>query len=286
MVIVFVNVFKPVMHYTHLSKLFTLEGTIIAAMVLILTLIICRPRKAQASPLLPAMPSQNPHSASWTVSFTDVRPPCEMRGALEREHMAPFEAVMKDSRLEYHGASKCNTLPCTFRLVFDAAGEQTNDYTLHIQMSWAHLPVAAHDSYRRSSASWLALWCRDLTIRPPRSPEPPNAGYQARVEDALKEEIQIADIPAIQRTILSALKNGATFSTSHKEGGTNIGYSNGRFYRRDYGEWTSNETFTDEAAFLTFLRKFYDWETSRSIAPAKVTDEIAWRLILRLLKHR
>lgn len=37
------------MRYTHLSGLCTIEGRIVATVVLILTLIICRPRKDEAA---------------------------------------------------------------------------------------------------------------------------------------------------------------------------------------------------------------------------------------------
>ena len=39
-----------------------------------------------------------------------------------------------------------------------------------------------------------------------------------------------------------------------------------------------------EAEFLEALRKFYDWETSRNVYPEKVSDFVAWKLILRLLR--
>lgn len=223
------------------------------------------------------------HSASRIVHFTDRRSPHEMRCALERDHMTGFEPVMQEGRLEFHGVSKCNGLPCTFRLVFEAAGWATNEYTLHLQISWAHLPPEHHDYYRKTSVSWFDLWCRDLKPHAPLPAEPPTGTYQARVEQALDAESHLTDISAIQQAILTALRSGASFSTAHKEGGTNIGHAQGRFFRRDYGESNAQETFAADASFLAFLRKFFDWETSRNVAPAKVSDETAWRLILRLL---
>lgn len=40
----------------------------------------------------------------------------------------------------------------------------------------------------------------------------------------------------------------------------------------------------DEAEFLEALRKFYDWETSKNVYPEKVSDLVAWKLMLRLLR--
>ena len=44
------------------------------------------------------------------------------------------------------------------------------------------------------------------------------------------------------------------------------------------------KNFDDEAAFLTFLREFYDWETSKGFYPDKAPEFEAWKLILRLLR--
>jgi len=42
---------------------------------------------------------------------------------------------------------------------------------------------------------------------------------------------------------------------------------------------------TADAEFLEALRRFYDWETSVNVYPEKVTDLVAWKLILRLLRR-
>jgi len=43
--------------------------------------------------------------------------------------------------------------------------------------------------------------------------------------------------------------------------------------------------FSSEAEFLEALRKFYDWETSKNVYPEKVSEFVAWRLMLRLLRR-
>lgn len=80
------------------------------------------------------------------------------------------------------------------------------------------------------------------------------------------------------------MRGGATFSTAHKEGGTVISRKGGAFIRQDYGESAAREEFPDEAAFLAFLRRFYDWETARSYPAGKPpTEADRWHLMLRLL---
>ena len=39
----------------------------------------------------------------------------------------------------------------------------------------------------------------------------------------------------------------------------------------------------DEASFLAYLRKFYDWQTSSHVYPEKVSELDAWKIILRLM---
>ena len=80
------------------------------------------------------------------------------------------------------------------------------------------------------------------------------------------------------------MKKGARFSTSHKEGGTNITWNGDRFVRDDYGDYPDHITYASEAHFLDALRKFYDWETSKNGYPEKVSELVAWRLMLRLLR--
>ncbi len=79
------------------------------------------------------------------------------------------------------------------------------------------------------------------------------------------------------------MKRGARFTTSHKEGGANICWANGRFVRSDYGDNPAHQAFSSEADFLEALRQFYDWETSKNLYPNKASDFVAWKLILRLL---
>lgn len=271
------------MRYTHLDKLFTVEGATVALVTLVTTLILCRPRKVKPSSVPHAMNSDDPTGASRIVSFNDQRSPHEIRCALEREHMTPFDPIMNEGLLEYHATSRRNGLPCTFRLVFTSADVKINHYTLEMGMSWTQSPPDSREYHRKSAGSWFDLWCRDFQIGPASPSEPLSSRYRTLATEALGAEAHLTDLSAIQQEILNALRKGATFSTAHKEGGTRIGFHSGRFYRQDFGESDVNETFSDDASFLAFLRKFYDWETSRSLAPDKVPVLLAWRLILRLL---
>ncbi|TLD70678.1 hypothetical protein FEM03_10205 [Phragmitibacter flavus] len=197
----------------------------------------------------------------------------------------PFKANLHKGHLTFHAAGKHNGLPCTFQLDYQAARSSTNDYTLFMQLSWSQMKPDTHEYFEKSSASWFDLWSRDLTPLPSAKNESLPTRYSELATEALNAETQLDNIPFIQQQILDALRHGATYTTSHKEGGTHIGYRNCHFYRQDYGESNASETFTDEPTFLVFLRRFYDWETSKTLYPDKASDQIAWRLILQLL-HR
>ncbi len=54
--------------------------------------------------------------------------------------------------------------------------------------------------------------------------------------------------------------------------------------RSDYGDYPDHITYATEADFLDAVRKFYDWETSKNVYPEKVSDLVAWKLMLRLLR--
>jgi hypothetical protein len=92
-------------------------------------------------------------------------------------------------------------------------------------------------------------------------------------------------IRTLQNAILAAMKAGATFSTAHKEGGSQISWNGSRFQRRDYGDFPDHITYADDAEFLGALRRFFDWQVSRDVWPAKPSEAEAWRGIHKLLQY-
>jgi len=81
-------------------------------------------------------------------------------------------------------------------------------------------------------------------------------------------------------------------TTSHKEGGTNISW-NGEHGARpglragagsDHGDHPDTIMFPSEPDFLEALRKFYAWETAKNVYSEKVSELVAWKPMLRLLR--
>jgi hypothetical protein len=194
---------------------------------------------------------------------------------------------MEEGKLVGRANVKMTGAPYSFLLTFEAVLPPMNCYSLRVEASWAELPATHSDYYSKTSGSWFDLWTRDFQRATPAPPEKNSPQhYQQMCAAALDADADLGSIKAIQQAIVAALKEGACFAKSHKEGGTNIRWLNGRFVRSDYGESEEYKAFADETSFLKFLRQFYDWETSRNIYPDKVSDFQAWKLILRLLRTR
>ncbi len=113
-----------------------------------------------------------------------------------------------------------------------------------------------------------------------RSTEPPAAAEPAVL---IAGEIGAgSECSAIQQEILAALRAGAEFRTAHKEGGTTIRWQRGRFIREDYGDWSERADYTEEAEFLAFLWRFFEWE-SRGFQRVEMPDAERWENIRKLL---
>ncbi len=224
-------------------------------------------------------------NATREIHFRDRRPPQEIQFELERELMTLLRPATGEPGLVLRADSKMNGVPHRFVLRFEAALSRTNCYWFQAEVPLAGLPSDKHDAIRKSLSGWFDLWTRAYK---PSTPPLPGEGsrdrYEALAAQALSAEAHLGTVPPVQQAILEALRNGATFSTAHKEGGTNIRFANGQFVRADYGESNRTEKFPDQAAFLAFLRQFYDWQTSRNTYPEKASEFDAWKLTLRLLR--
>lgn len=178
-------------------------------------------------------------------------------------------------------------------------------------------------STRKPLDGWIDFWCRDFKVvdAPPAGTQSPEATSDERratrkdqaakdahdrpdpsgliahhsslvatprtlalIHSSLTFESHLTDVAAIQREITTAMARGSRFITSCKEGDTRLTFQHGHYRRVDEGDEPATETFPDEATFLTFLRRFYQWEVTRG-SPRNVTlsEEDAWKLILRLM---
>ncbi len=225
-------------------------------------------------------------SSKFLLHFRDRRPPHEVQFALERQLMTLFVASMQNDRLTLTAKAKVVGAEYGFELRFEAAMPDTNCYSLRVETTWADAAATHHDYYRKTADSWFGLWTRDLQpAYPPAADEGSPSRYKEICAASLNAEAHLDTVPALQHAIIAAMKSGARFTTSHKEGGTNISWNGERFVRSDYGDDPATVVFSSEPEFLKALRQFYDWETSKNVYPENVSDFVAWKLILRLLRR-
>ncbi|MBK9289182.1 MAG: hypothetical protein IPN38_16250 [Flavobacteriales bacterium] len=223
--------------------------------------------------------------AKRLLHFNDHRPPHEIQFVLERNLMTLFAASMEYDRLILRAVANVVGARYDVELRFEAAMPHQNCYSLQVETSWADAAATHHDYYRKTAGSWFSHWTRDfLPAEPPAADAGAPERYQAICLASLNAEAHLGTVTTIQQTIVAAMKAGGRFSTSHKEGGTNISWNGEHFVRSDYGDYPDHRTFATEAEFLQALRLFYDWETSANAYPEKVSDLVAWKLILRLLR--
>lgn len=242
----------------------------------------------QSGPRLPphsVLRRSTPTDAAWRLPFHDRRPPHDVQGGLERDVMVVMPLALEDGVLVACGDANVNGAAYRLRLRFDAVLPQANAYTLEVEADWSAMPAAHHEHFARASGGWFELWTRPLMRSSPVAPGAGSAERYRELRDAaLAEQSRLDTVPAIQQAIVAAMKQGASFATAHREGGTSIACTRGRFVRADYGESQALQEFSDERELLDFLRAFYDWETRRhAVSPPTELDR--WRLILRLLRR-
>lgn len=222
---------------------------------------------------------------TWWLHFRDHRPPEEVQFTLERAVMTLCTSAMDQGKLCLRAKANVNGARYTFELQFEAALPGINAYSLRVTGSWAEHQATNHEYFRTTSESWFQLWTREWTAASsPREGEGWEELYRSRSDAALKAEAHLDSVAAIQQAILTGLKRGGRYSQSHKEGGTNITWRNGRFVRADYGEYPADAQYTDEAEFLGKLRQFCHLDVTRSAGREPLSDLDTWRLILRRLQ--
>lgn len=222
---------------------------------------------------------------SRVLHFQDKRPPHEVQFALERELMALFAGAMDNGKLCLLAKANVNGTRFFFELRFEAAMLFKNCYSLRVEVSWAEHAATSHDYFRKTSDSWFNLWTRDLMASsPPKANTDVGDRYQKLCEEARRAETHLDSVAAVQRAIVEGMKRGGSFGTSHKEGGTNIFWRDGKFIRSDYGDYPDHNVFADEAEFLKMLWQFSQFDVTRTAGTQTLPEFDVWKLILRRMR--
>lgn len=217
------------------------------------------------------------------MHFTDRRAPQEIQQVLERELTRIFSPTLEGGTLCWRANAIVIGAPYEFLLRFEAALPTCNAYSLRMDVSWAGHSSENRDYFRKNCASWFSLWTREFS---PAAPIAVGEGsverYRQQCEVALNADRGLDSVEAIQHAIITAVKRGATFQSSHKEGGTKIYWRNDRFMRSDYGDYPDDQQYRNESDFLKMLAQFFQWEVMRNAGNQALPDIEFWRLILRL----
>lgn len=224
--------------------------------------------------------------ATRVLHFRDKRPPHELQFALERDLRTLFTQSMEDDTLCLHAKAKVVGADYDFTLRFEAALPEWNCYSLQASAMWGELPSDHADYFRKTSKSWFEGWTSDfIAANRPLASEGSVERYRQLCEEALTAEKHLDSVAAIQQSIIAAVKEGACYYDSHKEGGTKIYWDGKRFVRSDYGDDPDERHFTDESEFLKMLYQFCHWKATSHTEKDQLSEIDTWRLILRQMKH-
>lgn len=197
---------------------------------------------------------------------------------------------MQDGKLSMHALANVGGAKYEFQLSFESAAELTiedgNAYFLRVHCTWP-TSTAEHDEfYRKTSRSWFAYWTQEFTAA---SPVPAGVHsierYRELCEEALNAEAELSSVAVIQQVIVEKLKNGASFASSHKEGGSKLYWSRDRFVRVDYGDDPAERHYQNEVEFLGMLEQFCGSDVTRNSAE-QLTEVERWRLIYRCMRQQ
>lgn len=207
--------------------------------------------------------------------FEDSRPPWRIQHRLESDIASVFRPVPGEHPPVFATAFKNGNTSFHLRLRLDDASGLAFRYSLHMESSG---PGA------ESLNGWADFWTRDLRETPPAETRGSADAIRKTGEQWLAEDSRLTSTEAVQAEILDQMRKGACYATAHKEGGTTIRFSRGRFVSESYGESSSSETFATPAEFFAYLWRFHDWKTSQYDWPNRVPELDAWKLILRFLE--
>lgn len=222
-------------------------------------------------------------STGWrrTLQFLDARTPHDVQCAFERILMVPFTHTMDADGLRWNGTSHVNGAKYEFELRFLATGASGNVFSLHTVASWPMPDSPADDYFSKTSVSWFRLWTSELVVVDADAAGDRGSEYSRLCDAALRAERQLDSVAAVQRAIVEGVRRGGRFVSSHKEGGSNIGWRHGAFSRSDHGDDPGFVTYADEAAFLEAICLFHQSDVTRHAGGHALPELDAWKLILR-----
>jgi hypothetical protein len=197
--------------------------------------------------------------------------------------------------LRYSGTSGASGDPSTVLLELKAVGSGKYLYTL-TSVRTTQKRCVDQARFTAECERRFAHWCARLRT------VPADAVWPAAPREALKQII-LGPIPAeeaaacivedrspvaaVQREVLNDLRSGMGFFTANKEGGSHLFFDGHVFRRNNYGDVPNiSESYTDDAAMLACLRRFYSWDAQRDAYPHTKSELDVWNYIRGQLQDR
>ncbi|MEQ1830474.1 MAG: hypothetical protein ABL921_31250, partial [Pirellula sp.] len=148
--------------------------------------------------------------ATRVLHFRDKRPPYEVQFALERGIRTLFTPSIEEGMMCLRAKANIVGADYDFLLRFEAALPEWNCYSLRAKALWGELPSDHADYYRKTAGSWFEHWTSEfIAANSPLSSQSSAERYRQHCEQAFSAEKHLDSVPAIQQTIISAMKNGA-----------------------------------------------------------------------------
>lgn len=220
--------------------------------------------------------------ATRVLHFRDTRPPHEVQFALERGIRTLFTPSIEGGTLCLRAKANIVGADYAFLLRFEAALPEWSCYSFRATALWGELPSDHAEYYRKTAGSWFEHWTSEfIAANSPLASQGSVERYRQHCEQALSAESHLDSVAAIQQAIITAMKRGARFYDSHKEGDTKIFWKRDRFTRSDTGDYPDERHFNDEGDFLAMLYQFSHWDATRNFAKDQLSEIDTWRLILR-----
>lgn len=226
------------------------------------------------------------HPYHSEVTFQDNRAIVEVLFVFESRLRIIFDAEMAEELLSFRRSFNLNGATYQVQLVYLGATDHSDIYRFSVSGQWTTTDADTHQYFLRSSASWLEYWGSGFELISLEAEVQNNANlYEQRASDFQQYMSKFAEVTKCHDYIVSEMKKGAKFATSHKEGGTIITYQFGGFSISDYGESNNHQRISDKQHFFDFLSRFYELETRQASSTKDDSELKSWQLITRFLHY-
>lgn len=186
------------------------------------------------------------------------------------------------------------TLRLRFHAVMEGEGEYRNLFSLSIDTA-APKKWYQQDGFLEDAVRAFEYWGGQLEQVPEEMAGDASTGngerYAIQIELATDREFEaamrvedFAGIAKVQLAVLDALRQGLYLGSCHHEGGTRLFFSQGKFWREDFGMEPGREEYRTPEEMILSIRNFFDWDSRRAYYPHRPPELDVWKYIENALQ--